>query len=151
MRNNSAPKSWWSRNWKWAVPAGCLTLCVFWIVVVSAFIYGLFALAKTSDVYKLALEKVKGNPQVVASTGYPVKEGWYMSGSIHINGPSGNADISFPVSGPKGSGKVYAVAKKSAGIWTFKTLVFEDEKGERVNLIVEGPFKEKRVGSVRCL
>ena len=141
MQNNSVPKNWWSRNWKWAVPAGCLTLCVLWIVAVSALIYSLFALMKTSEVYTLALEKVKGNSQVILSTGHPVKEGWYMMGSIHIDGLSGDADISFPVSGPKGSGKVFVIATKSNGTWVITTLLFENEKGERIDILDQQPVK----------
>ncbi len=143
MHQDTANKGWWSRNWKWAVPAGCVTLCVFWIVAISALIYGMFFLMKTADVYEQALQEVKNNPQVIASIGSPVKDGWYMTGTIKTSGSGGEADISFPVSGPQGSGKVYAVAEKSAGKWTFTTLVFEDERGERIYLAGEELLKEQ--------
>ena len=59
-----------------------------------------------------------------------------MSGNINVNGSSGHADLSIPIFGPKGKGKIYAVARKSAGVWQFQTLQVEVEgQPERIDLL----------------
>ena len=52
-----------------------------------------------------------------------------------MEGSSGEADIAIPISGPKGQGTIHAVAKKSAGEWTYTTLEVEiKETGKRIPL-----------------
>ena len=93
---------------------------------------------KSSDAYKEALAQAQTHPAIIEVLGSPIEEGWYMSGNINVNGPSGAADISFPVSGPKGKATVFAVARKSAGLWTFSTLVVElKSSGKRINILGE--------------
>ncbi len=93
---------------------------------------------KSSDAYKQALDKAKSNPDVVAALGSPIKEGYFTSGSININGASGNADLAIPISGSKGKGTVYLEAQKSAGEWSYSKLVVQiDQTNERINLLSE--------------
>ena len=55
------------------------------------------------------------------------------------SGPSGKANISFSVSGPKGSGTVYVDAKKKMGEWRLKNIVLlVDADKRRVSLIRRG-------------
>ncbi len=129
-------KGWLRRNWKWFVPAAGL----FIFVVIVAGVGGLFAIIegsiKQSGVYTQALGQAKANPQVTDKTGQPVTPGWFVSGSINVNGDSGDANISFPVSGPKGKGRIYAVAQKGAGVWQFETLQFgADGQTDRIDLL----------------
>ena len=134
----SAPpprRGWWSRNWKWFVPTGCLAFLV--LVVGFAVLIGflIFAGMKSTDVYKQALARAKSDPAVAAALGTPLHEGWFLSGKTSVEGPTGEADIAIPVSGPKGAGTVYAVASKSAGRWTFSKLELEvKETGQRIDL-----------------
>ena len=52
-----------------------------------------------------------------------------------MNGGSGNADLTIPISGPKGKGTLYVVATKSAGEWTYSKLVVKiDSTGETIDL-----------------
>ena len=49
--DQSQKRSWWNRNWKWVVPAGCLTpilVCGGFITLVFVFVFGAI---KSSDVY----------------------------------------------------------------------------------------------------
>jgi hypothetical protein len=92
-----------------------------------------------SDVSKMALAAAESNPAVKQRLGDPIKRGFFASGSIEISGPSGHADIAIPVSGPRGKATVYAVARKSAGLWRFEALEIEfDQTSPRVNLLGEG-------------
>jgi hypothetical protein len=101
------------------------------IVLIAAFVGGIFALVvgsmKSSDAYTLAMARVAADPQVAEKIGRPVSPGWFISGNVNVNGDSGDANLAIPVSGPKGKGKVYAEAKKSAGQWQFDTLQVEVE------------------------
>ncbi len=126
-------KNWWQRNWKWLVPGGIILLCV--ICPVSLFIT-IFGALRSSEIYQMALKEAKSNPDVVQVLGEPVEPGWWLSGSIKVSGPTGQADIAIPISGPKASGTLYAVALKTAGQWQFVTLeVAVDGQDERINLL----------------
>jgi hypothetical protein len=119
---------WWSCNWKWFVPVAGLIVIVLFIgfgMLLFSFSFGIF---KSSDVYKEALEKAKSNPVVEANLGSPIKEGLFPSGNINYEGSSGSADISIPISGPKGSGTIYAEASKSTCNWRFSRLIFESSQ-----------------------
>lgn len=121
-----APRpDWWSRNWKWFVPAGCFTLLAAGAAFIAVIFVFVFGILKSTDVYKSAVERAKADPQVIAALGTPIEEGYFLSGSTNVNGASGQADLAIPISGPKGKATVYVVAKKSAGEWTYEKLVVE--------------------------
>jgi len=132
-------RSWWSRNWKWVVPVGCLVLLLP-ILALAGFVGTILAIVfgsiKSTDVYEQALARARSNPAVVEALGQPVEDGWWMSGHISTSGPSGSADISIPLHGPKGKGTLYAVATKSAGRWEYQTLEVEvDGREDRIDLL----------------
>ena len=129
-------RGWWSRNWKWFVPVGCLSMLVVGAVVIALIVTLVFGALKSSDVYKQALAKAISNPTVIGELGEPIEAGWVVSGSISVNGSSGEADISIPISGPKKSATVYAVGRKSAGEWKFSRLEVEiPNRPLRINLM----------------
>jgi hypothetical protein len=98
----------------------------------------LFVVLGDSDVSRMAIAAAESNPVVRERLGEPVKRGFFTSGSIEISGPSGHADLSIPVSGPRGKATIYAVAKKSAGLWKFETLdIAFDHTSTRMTLLKE--------------
>ena len=131
--NDVAP-NWWSRNWKWVVPCGCLVL----IGVAAAFVGGLVWAVRTamtsSEAYQLAVERAVRHPAVIETLGEPVEPGWFVSGSVEVTGPAGTADISVPIRGSRGRGTLYVVAEKSAGEWSFERLELESG-GSRYDLL----------------
>ena len=134
---------WWSRNWKWFVPTGCLTILVLIAAFIAAIFFFVFGILKSSDVYKTALATAKRNPAVIEALGEPIKEGWLMSGKTNVEGTSGEADIGIPISGPRGKATVYAVASKSAGRWNYKTLEVEvSGRPERIDLLEDGSVEQ---------
>ena len=127
---------WWSRNWKWFVPVGCLTV----IALFAAFIAGIVLIVagsmKSSDAYKLAMDKAQKDPRVTQRLGTPIKSGMFVSGNINVAGTSGKADITIPISGPKGKATIYVDATKFAGEWKFDRLeVGFDGDPQRVDLL----------------
>jgi hypothetical protein len=131
----AARRGWWSRNWKWFVPTGCLTLFVLFCAFIAMIVFGVFAIIKSSDTYKDALARAKADPRVISALGQPIKPGMFVSGNTNSSGGSEHADLAIPISGPKGSGKIYAVAVRSGGKTTYTTLAVEVEKtGKRIEL-----------------
>ena len=115
-------RTWWSRNWKWVVPVGCLTpavLCCGGGGLILTFVFGAL---KSSEVYTDALARAKANEEVKTLLGEPIEAGFWVSGSVEVGGTSGKADLSIPVSGPKGSATLHAVATKAGGKWVYSTL-----------------------------
>ena len=108
------------------------------IVVCFAFvIIGIvFGALKSSDAYKSALAQAQADPRVVSALGSPITDGFFVGGKTNVSGSSGDADMTVPISGPKGKGTLYFVASKFAGKWTFSKLMVEvANTGERIDLI----------------
>ena len=112
-------KSWLEQHPRWKIPLGCLTL----IFLIGVFVTVLLTIITTSfhssDVYQQAMAKATENLQVREQIGEPVQSAWFITGQLHVNGSSGNADFSIPISGPRGKGLIRAVAYKTGGIWRF--------------------------------
>jgi hypothetical protein len=126
------PKSWLRRNWKWLVVAVFLCGIVFVVGIVTL----IMGAMRGSDVVKEAVARARSNPLVVQRLGAPISEGWFVSGSINVSTGSGDADVSVPISGPKGKSTVYVTAQKIAGIWTYSLMQAAIEgSAERIDLL----------------
>ena len=145
-------RSWWSRNWGWATPVGCLLIPLLCcgggfgsLLLFST------TLIKSSVAYTESLAAVQANAQAQQLLGTPIEAGFFVNGSVnkHLSADvhsssedsasvqsSGSAEITYPVSGPDGSGTVRIVAEIHRGEWTFKTLVLTINKtGKSIDLI----------------
>lgn len=132
--------SWWSRNWKWAVPVGCLGGLVIFVSGIVLFVFlvysGVTAAIRSSDAYQEGMARAQAHPELKAALGEPMESGFWVSGNINVSGPSGNANLSIPISGPKGSGTLYVVGTRSAGRWQYSTMEVEvPGRPSRVNLL----------------
>ena len=96
------------------------------VLMVGLFVGGVFELVtsimRSSDAYKTAVQKAENSPDVAERIGRPLKVGWLASGSINVTDDSGDADLSIPISGPRGKGHIEVSAKKKHGKWTYQTL-----------------------------
>lgn len=138
MQSDAVKQGWFARNWKWAVPVGCVGMLAMFAAFIAGIFLVVFGAMRSSDAYQIAMERARENPEVVASLGEPIEAGWFISGNINVSGPSGEANLSIPVSGPRGSGTIYLVADKVAGEWIFERLELESESStERLNLLTE--------------
>jgi Cytochrome oxidase complex assembly protein 1 len=132
------PRNWWQRNWKWVVPVGCLTIVALFALFVAGVVGIAFRAMKSTDVVREAVATAAASPAVREALGEPVRQGWYLTGNIQVNGPSGQADVAIPLKGSQRDGTLYVVAEKSAGRWTYETLEVEVEgTEERINLLEE--------------
>ena len=107
-----------------------ITLCV------ASLIFFGFSSVRNSEPYQLALTTTQKSETAVSILGEPIEPGFFFSGSFSVDGPSGDAEFSIPVSGPAGDGEIHAIAIKDNDEWSLSTLVLEVD-GERVQLIRE--------------
>lgn len=133
-------RSWMERHPLWKIPLGCLTLFVlisgFGVIVITV----VFSSIRHSDVYKQALTMAEGNQQVREQIGQPIEAGWLITGQLNVEGSTGNANLSIPVSGPRGKGRIRAVARKRGGIWTFSWLQMNvDGQADAIDLLAAQP------------
>jgi hypothetical protein len=118
------------------VPVGCLGLLVVFAGFIALLGGVLMGGMKSTDAYREALARAQASPEVREALGEPVKAGWFVQGNVNVSGPSGNADLSVPLSGPKGKGTLYITAKKQAGKWEYEVLeVAVDGRQERIKLL----------------
>jgi len=128
--------NWWKRNWNWFVPVGCFSMLVLFVAFVASVALIVFSAMKSTDVYKDALARAKADSAVTDALGQPIKEGFLVSGNTNVNGAAGEANLSIPISGPKGKGTIYVAANKSLGRWNYSGLIVEiAETHQRINLL----------------
>jgi len=139
MHPGQPQQGWWSRNWKWFVPLGCVGIILIGLAGIAGIVAIVFGAMKSSDVYREALQRAQNHPEVQAALGTPIEAGWWMSGQIDIKNDTGNANISIPVSGPKGKGTIHAVASKEGGRWRYSKLDVQVEGRQTINLLPSEP------------
>jgi hypothetical protein len=128
-------RGWWSRNWKWVVPAGCLSVIVFFVAILGIIFAAVFGAIRATDAYKGALRMAQHDPRVIAALGSPIEAGFWVGGNVNVDNGAGEAEINFRIRGPKGKGTVYAEAKKTAGTWSYSVLTVKAENGQTIDLL----------------
>jgi hypothetical protein len=98
--------------------AGLLIVVAF----LAAVVVGIFWLIGNTDAVALAMAEVRASEQAKERLGEPIEKGLLVMGKIEFSGDSGSAQLSIPVSGPKGKGRLYLVAKKRMGVWKAQEL-----------------------------
>jgi len=129
--------NWWTRNWKWFVPTGCLTLLAVFAAFIISILMIVFGAMKSTDIYKDALARTRASAAVADALGTPIKDGFFVSGNTNVNGAGGESNLSIPISGPKGKGTLYLKAEKALGRWNYLGLEMQIENGERIDLLKE--------------
>jgi hypothetical protein len=137
MNDQTLPqKSWFGRNWKWVVPVGCLTpilVCGGFFTLIISFVFGMI---KSSDPYTQSLVMVKNNQQVIEHLGTQIEPGFLVTGNINVNNSSGDADISYSISGNNGfDGDVHVTATRTQGVWTFDSIKVVIDLGPRTAIV----------------
>ncbi len=125
-------RSWLGRNWIWLLAA--LFVCG------AVFVVGIFTLVmgamRGSDVAREATARAQANALLGQRLGTPISEGWIVGGSINVSPGAGDADLSVPISGPKGKGTVYVRAQKAGGAWSYSLMEATIEgSSDRIDLL----------------
>jgi hypothetical protein len=121
---NMAPRQgWWSRNWKWVVPVGCLGMlasCGCFIAVFAGVLFG--AMKNTGVAYTEAVSIAMTDDEVQAVLGSPVETTGIPSSSVNTSNGQGTASFSIPLKGSKAEGTLRVEATGRDGEWTYSTL-----------------------------
>jgi hypothetical protein len=101
---------------------GCLGVLAAVAACVGGTLYLATSSMKSSEVYTEALAAAQNDPQVQEALGTPIEAGTFVTGSMQTQGLSGDASLNIPISGPNGSGTIFASARRENGKWMFYTL-----------------------------
>ncbi len=73
---------------------------------------------KGSPAYQATFEALRSHPEAIAALGEPIVPAFITTGSA---GGSSHANLSIPVKGPKGRGRVYvqAIQEEGSAEWTY--------------------------------
>jgi TonB family protein len=140
---------WWKRNWKWFVPVTLFGLLLLGVVAIGLIVMFVMGAVKSSVPYTQALAQAKTNPMLMAEMGAPIQAGWYVTGSISSSGSSSDANLSFPIYGPKKSGMLHVVATKNpfsavSGEWRLTELEAKvNGRGEPISLLSDYDSKSR--------
>lgn len=128
-------KDWFSRNWKWLIPTGCLSILVLFGLFIAGIFFGVTSIMKDSDAYKGAMTEAQNNKLVIEKLGNKIESDGMVSGSINVSNNTGNCDIQIPIKGSKGTGTLFVVATKR-GKWKYNELsVYIEKTEEEINLL----------------
>jgi len=126
-----APRSWWSRNWKWFLPTIIIVPPLLCCGVGALILNTGMKAIRTSAPFTMALDEVRRSPEVVARLGEPIEQsGWRFDGKIENN----EAILNFPIEGPKGTANVSTQSRQVGKEWGLTRLEV-DINGERLNLM----------------
>jgi hypothetical protein len=130
------PRSWFSRNWWWFIPA-IIVVPILGCGGVAAF---RFWEIKSSSAYQQALARVQQDPQVQEALGQPIEDAtWMPTGEFNVENDRGEASIIFQVAGPKGGAQVSFHARMVGGQWGLTELaVTINSTGERIVIDTSG-------------
>ena len=119
---------------------GCLGLIALVAAGVAIIFFSVIGAVKSSDTYGDTLALIQSNPQAIEALGEPIEAGLWLTGNIQSKNGEGAANLSVPVSGPKGSGTFHVVADKPGGskTWNYTNRELRID-GEDAPVIQLGP------------
>ena len=118
-----------------AFAIGCSIILVLGAAAIIALFVFVFSVIKRSDVYNEAYSRSVSDPRVVEALGTPIEKGWWVMGNVNIDANGGNADINFPISGPKGKAKVHASATRDANAWNYSAITVKPDVGAEIDVL----------------
>ncbi len=137
--------AWRNRRWEnvdhfkrvqrtWAlVGVGVLVASILFVVGIFFFVT---ATLKSSEAYQLGVQALNDNTEAMTLLGPPVETGTAMGNINSSTGGSGDAELSFSVTGSKAHGKIYLKAHKDMGTWRLLGEQLEiDGRDGRIDLV----------------
>ncbi|HZN91644.1 MAG TPA: cytochrome c oxidase assembly factor Coa1 family protein [Myxococcales bacterium] len=103
---------WWSRNWKWFVPVGCLSLLATCGCCIGGSVLFTFNSMKSSRAYQEALARAKADPDVQAALGQPIEAGLMVNFNVSARNGETVTRARIPLQGPRGEGSLHLVARE---------------------------------------
>ncbi len=120
--------------WKWGL-IGCLGALVIGLIGIGVIVTIVFGAIKSTDFYKGARMTAEKDPRVIEALGAPVETGFWVSGNVNVSGNTGQADITIPLSGPKGKARLHGVGTRDSSGWHYSELTVKPEAGATIDLL----------------
>ena len=105
---------------------------------------GVMSALKTSEPYRIGLERAKANEEVKEALGEPIEASFIVQGNIDLKNNDGQAEITFPISGPKGAGQVHVNGTKTSGVWTYHDISVTIENGSKTIDLTDEPVESPK-------
>lgn len=133
--------AWQNRTWrdiehfkqtqrKWAI-SGLILI----FVILPLFIVSISSMLK-GEAYELSLSEIQSNIEITELIGSPIEPGFFVTGSVKISGPSGEASLQYSISGPKGTAEVLVHAYKKMGKWVIQEIiVYSEEQSKTIQVV----------------
>ncbi len=126
MKETTPKKSWFGRNWVWAVPVGgCLTIIVLFLILVGVLVFKGSDMIQDSKPVKVAMEKASKDEKVLETLGEPLEAVGIPSGSYQIHNGDANFHMKTKLGGPKGEGVLVVKGEREGGVWTYTEMYIE--------------------------
>ncbi|MFV0176112.1 cytochrome c oxidase assembly factor 1 family protein [Empedobacter falsenii] len=92
-------------------------------------------LTSNSDVMKHAMNIINHNPEIRQKLGTDIETDGMYKGNISISNNKGEANITVPIKGTKGTGSAIIVGKKEFDKWIYEKIAVQiDETGEVIQI-----------------
>jgi len=122
---NLAPRrGWWSRNWKWVVPVGCLGMLASCGCFVAVFFGAIFGTMTNTGAAKEAVTLAMSDSEVQATLGTKIDTGFPMGSVKTMNGDT-RVDMSISMDGDKADGTLRVKATNKGDGWNYSVLQVE--------------------------
>ena len=142
-------------------PSGCVALgsgctagcggCVALLVLATGLIFSILAVVflvlRSLDRCDAALQAAQSSEILRRELGTPMTKGWVVTGSVRTFNGTGTADVTVPVSGPRGEASIRAHANLRQGQWIYSQMTAEIEgSGRHVDLLPLLPARNRGGG-----
>ena len=125
-----------SRKTVWIIVSAVFGVGLLVVLFVVGIMAAVFGAMKSNEPYRHSVDIAVHDPLVIRALGAPVVPGWLPSGSINLNGDSGEADLSIPLKGSLHSGTLYVTARRAERIWSYQNMAVRVEgTDKRINLL----------------
>lgn len=88
-----------------------------------------FSMLRSSETYQLPIKVANASPEVEKVLGNPVEGGFPTNSNISFDNDHGNAELTFSVSGPDGSGTMHVEATRDDGEWHYDKVKLKTSQG----------------------
>jgi hypothetical protein len=105
---------------------------------VAVLFLGVFGAMKNSEAYKESLAKAQASPALQEAIGTPIKDTFFVAGSVATENGKDTAELAYAVTGPKGGAAVtVSGVKESGGSWVYSKMEAIVDGKEPINLLAE--------------
>ncbi len=144
-----APRGgWFSRNWKWAVPVGCLGIIASCICMGAIAGFMGFNAIKNNTAYVQALAIAMSDDEVQATLGTPIDTSFMgQQSSVKIEGGRSVAQFAIPLKGSKAEGLLRVNAVKTGEEWNYQVFQVDVPGRDSIDLLhkVGGTPREQQM------